>query len=403
MGGIEFVAAALTALAAAAAVAGLVVALLEPGQPGADSPLRERLALRWAGLAATPWSEVPHRFAGWLDSAVRGLVAGAFTEADRSPTFTAVFIGLVFVFTPVAAVVNAVFGGRPRLALVYAAVAVALVLLNAIAEVPRLAVVRAAAAVFAAGVLSLLAPLYVFHSFTSRIMIENVSHALIESVPVALFLYIAAYGVLWLGRAASRGVVARGPSAEPAAAWPTFLAALPVAYVGVFVGRFVGQHAVPGAERGLEWPELVAAVAATAAALPATLAAVRGVLLRRGRGGLAAGLTAGIGVAAALSLAGMVAGRPGRGWEAAIRTLVGRTGTGDAPPLGVEFWIMHLPFVPVVAIATAIAVGIIARGVAAAFARLVQGGAQARPFLAAAATCWTAAAALVGGAAAFSS
>ena len=368
-GGLAFVQALLIAGAVLAGAAGGVFLLLDLGR----SPRRTDggLADWWKGLAGTPWPAVSDWISARLLISVKEIFRDFFEEADQTSVFGALFIGLVFVLLPVAAVVNWLSGGSPFLALYYLTVLLALAILNFAGEHGRLSVVNGSAALFMGVSVFLFVPAYVLRSFTDRALHDNIGHAVLESLAVAPLCYVVAYAIMMF----YRGFL--NVPAAAAAAINRFLAALPAAFVLTFLALQAGAVADHGSELPKTWSMLIASMVFASAAVPSTLAIIEAVN-RQGR--LVAGVVACVGVAAALSSAVLVFGDfPGPMTAARVLNgLLGISADGGEIFLGPEFWVMHLPFLPVLVFVAGLAVAWLAKAVVVVSRRLAGAGMETR-------------------------
>jgi hypothetical protein len=382
MTGLALVENLLEALGATALFAVAVLVVLGSGHPEDRAAAALRLAGPWRLADQLAFGALCRRALAGLAATADRLVADHFERADRSAGFAAVVIAIVGVFIPVAAVVNALIGGRPLLAGYVGSVALALVVLGFVTEVRRLSLLSQALAFYVGISLVAVVPAYVFRSFQDRILRETIGHAVLESLLVAPLCYIVAYAVLVFLDAA---VLRRGPDSPPAPAATAlhrFLAAVPVAYVLVHFAALAGHLAVATPQRFMTWPMFLSSVGFTALAFPLSRGLV-GMGLRAGTGGLIAVLAATVGAGALLSILAFVAARlpvgSPAGLDVASAALIGRE--GGRLYLGPDFWLTHLPLAPALLILAGIAAAALAKGVAAVFG-LAGASAGGRPVLA---------------------
>jgi hypothetical protein len=369
--------------------AALVLVLLESGLSRDGSTLRRWLVEEWQALQVRRWRDIPGRATERLLALFRRMIGAYFVDADRTSFFNAVFAGLVFVLIPGAALVNAVIGGRPFLVLYYASLVGALAVLHFAGETRRLPWLPAAAAVYLGISLVVVVPVYVLHSFT-EVTIHNVfAHAVLKSVLVAVFWYMAAYALKLVVDVSlrTRGVEVRDTAAGRF--FHDFLAGVPAAYVLTFLALLVGHLADLDSMPKRSWGLLLASVFCGSLSFAAALALMD---RARGGGGVPALASAG-GLAVLLSLALLYLaeafdGRLVPAVEAA-RVLVGIDPGGGRTHLSPKFWVMHLPFLPVAVFAGGMALEWLAKLTAAALARVSGGGRimREKPFFAAAAFC----------------
>ena len=367
MNGLDLVAGMLQFLAVLGAVSGAVLALL--GLLRVEGGGRRRDGW-WQAVGGAAWAALPGVASRRLLALFDRLVRDGFEEADRTPLFGVLFIGLVFLVLPAASLLNAAFGGSPFLAGCYLAMAAVFLLFNFTGENPRLALVNGAAALFLGGSVFVVVPLYVLRSFTDRVLHDPIAHAAFESVLVAPLCYIAAYG----GMLALRSFLGqRGALMVAANRW---LAAQPVAFVLTFLALLAGHTAVPTEPLAQTWPMLVSSMAFTSAALPLTL----GLMGRAARAGaVAAGLGGCLAAAAVLSSAllffAYLPEGDGMPMAAVLEVLAGSA-------LGPDFWVMHLPFLPVLVFLGAVVVASLGKAEVEVLRRLLGEGVETqRPLL----------------------
>ena len=380
-----------------AAGAGMVMADVEP--PEESGRFRRFFAGAWAAVTGSGFAAQPRCVIGRTLAAMRLAVDAGFVGIERTPWFGALFMGVVFLGIPLAALVNMIFGGSSLLVLFYLALAAALGILAITGERPEWKMLNGFLAVFLGASLFLLVPGYVLASFTERLQNTGFSHAVLGSVLVAPLYYLVAYGLLIAYRAMVPG------NREPVVL-QRFLAAVPAAFVLVFVALLAGHFAVFEQEPARPWRLLIAGIACTAAAVPLTMGLVEWGLAKPGRlaEALAAALFGAAGLADMLYMG--ATGSPG----GMINVLAGLSVDGARVHLGPLFWVMHLPFLPILGIAGAVAVGWLAKGVSVPLALVTgpaetgpaeTGPAERRPFRATGIVCaclavllWAAAAAL---------
>ncbi|MDP6788597.1 MAG: hypothetical protein QF830_03105 [Rhodospirillales bacterium] len=389
MTGLWFVAAGLKAAAFVLALAAVLLVALQIGQrrdPG--GPFHGWLDGVWRTVAATRWGDVARLAADRLLGVANKATAGGFEGADKGPILDTLFIGLMFVVLPGLALLNVVVGGRPNLALVYVAVFAVFAIFNFTAECRTLGPVNGAASLILCCTLYVFVPAYVLRAFADRLLHESVGHAFFESVLVAPLVFILAYAAMTFMERPGLGAGAPAPAGARTAAH-AFLAALPVSFVLFFAALLAGHLAVAEANPARSWTLLVSAMAASAtgfavarALLAAGLGSTRSMALAWA---CLAGLVAAAGLSAALVVFayGPAMAPPGPG--EVLNVLAGRSRDGAGPYLGSEFWITHLPFLPMLAVLGAIGGAWLAKIVAFAVTR--RPGAPFRPFTASGLYC----------------
>lgn len=365
----QFIQSALGALALLAGIAACVLVLFEFGEATGRRPLHVRLSAVWREAVGLGWRALAARTVSVFADRLGGAVRRYFQDADKETVLTVMFIGLVFVLIPAAAVLNLLIGGSAFLAKYYLSLLAVLVLLNFTGEVRALAPVNGAAALYLGASLFILIPLYVFRSFATLVRADEFSHALLESLLVAPLCYLVAFGA----KLALDGMVWRRLSMRLShpfiEAVQAFLASLPVAFVMVFVALSVGTSIEPGVRPGVSWQYLVSAIAFSSAGVAATLVILRRALMSTGALALPAGCIAAVGVSAALAWILLFVGHRGAlretTAEGAFNVLLGLSPSGSELHLGADFWVMHLPMFPVASLVALVAVAWLAKAVAA--------------------------------------
>ncbi len=276
----------------------------------------------------------------------------------------------------------------------YLALLAALVFLNFAGETDRLRFLTGLAAVFLGVSLFAVVPIYVLRSFTE---VTIHSPGFLISLLVALFWYVAAYGA---GLMLDAGLRFRGldPGRLRSARFAHgFLAALPLAYVLTFLGLQAGQLAAMEPSPAQTWQLALLSIGLTAFSLPLTLqvmgASVADAGSRRGAGLAVAGayglsLLAAAGLSVALAY-GIRFGTGGAlGWAGAANLLMGLAPDGGRVYLGADFWVTHLPFLPLLGFLFAVLFGTVAKGAVLVFNKVAGPGASFdQPFLISALSC----------------
>ena len=391
MTGLEFLRTAMFVVAAGAGIAGLSLILAGVGRTASTG----RLAAWWQAAGVTAWRGVPCWASRGVQVFLERFVRRFFEEADQTAAFGVVFVGLVFVLLPLASLANAVTGGSPFLAVFFLAVLAGLAILNFVGETGRFAAVNGSVSLLIGVSVCLFVPAYVLRSFTDRVLNDGIGEAVFESILVAPLCYVLAWSVMLFGRTFV------GYPAWLDAVLNQFLAALPITFVMTFLAMAAGSAAVDPATLPKTWPMLIAAMACGSAALPLTLAIMgRGIAGDR-PGTATAALAAGFLAATVLSCGLMVAGHF-RGADvpdaaAVFNVLMGRTWDGGGILLGPDFWVMHIPFVPVFLYAGWLVAAFTAKaGVTAAHHIAGPGAAARRPLTATGLLCVAAAVLLAG-------
>lgn len=389
MGPVEFLLATLKVAAVAFALLAAVLALLESGARRGAGSTRAWFARLWADVDRTSWVALPRKVTDRFVKQIEGLVQQGFGDADKTSVFNVVFIGLVFMLIPGAALINVLTGGRPFLFYYCLSLAGALVFLNFAGESARFRLANGVAAFYLGVSIVFVIPFYVLYSFT-EVTIHNVfSHAVMKSVLVTVFWYTAAYALLlaFEFRVRDRG---RDPGASPAAfAIRLGLASIPLAYLLTFLALLVG-HLPTMEPPKRSWPLILSSVVAMSIAFPLEIAILKGTVRKPGPAVLLAGW---VGAAAAAAVAGCVFLYSASAfsaqflrWADVFAILVGMQSAGGRYVLGYDFWLMHLPFLPLAILMGEIGLACLAKAASVVFIRLGKGTfAEEKPFLAGAA------------------
>ena len=381
-----------SAIAVVACALALVMAILESGHGDGLRRWRRRLIAGWSDLDRAGWRDAPARALSFACERMDDLVRGGFATADRSTTFTFLFVGLVFIAIPAAAVINALTGGRPLLVIYYASLLAALVVLNFTAEVRRLSLLNRLIALYVGVSLLVVVPIYVLHSFTDVTIKYVFSHAALNSILVATLWYLAAYSVMVVHELGLRGLGVDVARSVYAANVRVFLAGLPVFYVLTFMVLLLGHVRELEAPPDRSWPLVMSSVVCSSLSLTAALAIARAACRARGAIAIVIAIVLTFAVSAATSV-GLVYGahlfsdRPLTVAAAAARLADLVPGRTSRVP-GYDFWIMHVPFLPAIAMAVVVAAGPVAKAAATPHRWMFGGeGLARRPFLAGAFAC----------------
>ena len=391
-GSFEFIQSTLTVLAVVASFAAVLLVILEFGEARGRRPLHQWLRGGWRAVTGSGWRGLAEAFSRSYVDALNGIIRDYFEDADKGTVLSVLFVGLVFVLIPAAALLNLAIGGSPFLAKYYLSLLVVLVIFNFTGESRRLAVVNGAAAVYLGASVFLLIPLYVFRSFATVARIDVFPHAVPESILVAPLCYLVAYGAKLALDSFVFGRLDGSPPRAFVAAVHGFLAVLPAAFVLTFVALLIGGTIDAASSSSLTWPYLVSSMAFTSAGLLATLLIMGWALSTTVPLALAAGCVASVAAGGVLSWAllfcGRLASTQALTGEEAFAVLLGRAPGTDRLQLGADFWVMHLPMVPAGVLVAGIALAWLAKAIALPVG-LVLGPeyAQRRPLLLAGAVC----------------
>ena len=328
---------ALGAAAVVLAACGLFLIFLDINR-GDDEPgkMRRRLARTWLALAGRPLADAPALAVRAMVAAADRFVAYWFEQSERNVAASGAFTLIVLVAIPLASLVNWLRGGSGFLiAFIMLSVLrfVALAVLSELRRGERYAAILAPA-LFAA--VFLFVPGYVLVSLTDRTLNMPIGHATLVSILVAPLLYLVCHSLVLIGAAAWGMPVASIAATAPRRAATLFAAALPPAYLAVFVCLLVGHLAFPDENVPSTWRALLIALGAAAVSAAAT------VQLARGDGplaGLSLASALAIAIAAVVSflaspwLAAVAVAAPLMLWAAAAFALVARATLALGGPL----------------------------------------------------------------------
>ncbi|MDA1089091.1 MAG: hypothetical protein O3A85_02090 [Proteobacteria bacterium] len=363
--GIPFVQFLLTIAGAVTAALGLALWALESGRDEELTPSRRRLGESWRMLSQAPWRDIIPCITGWLVKKTNDLIRSFFQEADQGIAFGGVVFIILFIFIPLAAALNALFGGSSFLFWYYGTLLAALAFLNVSGETGRLRIVSSMVAVYLGLSFFVVIPVYVLQSFTEVTINSIFSHSVLKSLLVAIIWYVAAYGAgvlidTWFR---SRGI---DPVASPTARFINqFLAALPVAYVLTFFALLAGHFGVLEQSPARSWRLVLASTGLTALSLPTTLLILG--LGAKNRSLLPVWYL--LALFAIFDYSVLVAIVAYAGTDQSVtqtgvlNVLIGLTQDGKAVYMGPQFWILHLPFLPLVVFFLGIGSGFIVKGV----------------------------------------
>ncbi|MBC8337697.1 MAG: hypothetical protein H8E39_03305 [Alphaproteobacteria bacterium] len=371
-------------------VLGLVLWAMEGGQDEASSKLRHKMAAGWRGMSSLAWTRVPLAATGWLIARIDGWVRIGFEEADRGIAFGGIVLFLLFVILPVLALVNMLTGGSPFLFMYYLSLLAALAFLNFSGETGYLKILNALIAGYLGLSLIAVIPIYVLRAF-SEVSIHNVfSHAVLKSPLVAVFWYVAAYGVRVMFDLLVWMVGGRFQTRPFGFFIHAVLAATPLAFVLTFAALLAGHLAVFDQAPVRSWTLLLISTGLTAVSFPAVFGMVALSAREETEGlGLFWALALGLILSTMVSVLAAYGLHFGTGqalsWTEAVNVLIGLSPDGKQIYLGPDFWLMHLPFLPWLMVVFVMIAGVAGKGIAALSSRIgVDTGVEKQPFLASA-------------------
>ena len=393
--GLHFVHSLLVLTGSLLAASGVALWMVETGPGDGLGATRRRWSEGLRNVAGASWLRVPGCLTGWLASRLDTLIRAGFVEADMRVAFGGIFFTLFFIFLPLAAALNALIGGSPFLFLYYLSLLAALAYLNFAGETGRFRALNGVAAAYLGISLIVVIPIYVLQSFTDVTLNDVFTHGVLKSFLVAVFWYMAAYGAGLIFDAVTRYFGWDPKDSVSAKLVYGFLAALPVAYVLVFLALLAGHLAVFDQSPFRSWQLVLFGTGITALSLSLTLrlmawAAAKGE--KRG-GGLALPIAYGGGflIAAGLSLVLGVGAHlwPGQAlsWAEAWNMLFGLSRDGQRVFLNPGFWLMHLAFLPWLAFVGAVVCGFVVKSILKGVQFLTGPDAAKQPFLVSAVSC----------------
>jgi len=396
MTGLDFVQSLFYVSAMMTALLGVVLVLQESGlDTGGEGRFRGRLSAFWIELEEMPWGDVPARVMARFIQFIDGIVRRYFTDVDRSQAFNALYFGLLFIGLPLAALVNAVFGGSPVLIYYYLALAGIFFFLNLFGEIGWLRWANRGLAFFSGLSILLVIPAYVLRSFSEVTFRDVYEHGVLTAIPVAFLWYVSAYGVMRVTEMIFPGIAGKkgNPFTAFTASWHLFLFLLPAGFILVCLALFAGYLSVNLAEPERPWLLGLSSMAATGLCL----VAIRATLVRVKMNGSAImvaplmALGAGFALAAALSIivymfaAAGFGHTPAEAFRESIDVFFGRIPGNDFIFLGPEFWAMHVPLAVPLVFLGVLMLAWLAKGLLILFRQFH--GAR-RPYLVAGALCW---------------
>jgi len=374
----------LSALFLLIAGAGLMLADVDPYSQEREGRFRRWLSGAWRDVRETGYTDLPRCLVRWTLGRMDAAIRTCFVTVDRTPVIGGLFMAAVFVAIPLAATVNVLFGGSPFLFLFYLSMAVVLAVLALIGERPGWQRLKGVFSFYLGMSLVLIVPFYVLHSFTDRLLNTGFSHAVLGSLMVAPIYYLAAFGLLIIYR-----VIVSGH--RESVVVHRFLAMVPVAFVLIFAALLAGHFAVQDQAPDRSWRLLLSGVLCTAAAVPITHSIMEWNPEKPGQVPMAFGLA----LAAAAGLSDILYVGATGDILGVINVLSGLSADGDGVHLGSAFWVMHLPFLPVMALLGVVGIGWLAKAVAVPLSTFATP--ETKPYLAIGIVC-VALAALLGAA-----
>jgi hypothetical protein len=347
--GIEFVDGLFSVTAIIFAAVGLFLVFLDLGQTAdAGGGLRSALGKGWSGLAATSWRQLPHLVASRLCERTDSFIEHWFGQSEDNMVPSNVFMAMVLVVIPLAALVNMLRGGSAFLFLVVLGIFAAYVVLMVLGEMRRAQKLCAFISVIIFAAVFFFVPGYVFTSLTGRLLNMPIGHAVLGSVLAAPLLYFFCQSAVLAARLGARRLQAGPLKSALERQFAVFAASLPFVYLATYGAYLAGHLAVAELPMHSNWRMMLASFLATGLAAAITLEAAR----PRSTGLAKAGrLAIGLLVIAVLAfsvgpLGGAFPGASSTNLEMAWQVLFGFDPRIGGPALGPIFWLGHLPFLP---------------------------------------------------------
>lgn len=362
--GVSFVAFSLSLIGALVFFCGGAFALAAMDKSSPNT----KMAVLWRCAAQCQWSRLIDESLkvslNWLSRIVRL----HFEEADKRPLLDVLTVGLVIFLIPILASLNALLGGSPFLFKAYLIMIGGFALLGLTSQLNRnnslVATVNGGLALVLGLGLFLGSPLYVLTSFSGRILHENISHAFLLSLLIAPFYYVAASSTmnfieLFCGKNPTKG---RSPSVV---FFRRFLAALPVSFILVFLALLLGQLAIQKTVPTRTVQMLLVSTTIGAFSLPAAICALSPFMSGKGLIGslptLLNGLVTAMGLSIALLYFSYLSTPNEVSLAQSVNILFALDESGKRIFLGPDFWVMHIPFVPVFGVLSFSLFGVIAK------------------------------------------
>ena len=328
---------------------GLFLVFLDLSGPydAAGGAFRNSLSKGWERVGKTGWRRMPALVSGGIAERIDGFIDHWFGQAEDNVLASSVFMAMVLVLIPLAALVNILRGGSAFLFLLILAILLAYVLLLVLSEMHKAQRLCAVVSVAIFAAIFFFVPGYVFASLTGRLLNMPIGHAALGSILVAPLLYfvcqsavlVARLGAEWLSPGPAKSVLERQ--------FVLFVAALPFVYLATYGAFLAGHLAVADLPMHTNWRMMLTSLAATGIAAVITLEAAR----PSGSGAVSVGRpVAGLLLIALLSLAvGPLGGGfpdAGAGFGLSWQVFLGFDPRLGGPAFGPLFWLVHLPFLP---------------------------------------------------------
>ena len=382
--GIEFVDGVFSVAAIMLSAVGLFLVFLDLGAaaPSPAGGLRGALERGWLNLAETGWRRLPGFVARRLAERTDEFIEHWFGQSEDNILPGSIFMLVVLVVIPLAALINMLRGGSAFLFLVIVCIFAALALLVVLGEMRRAQKLTAviSAALFAA--IFFFVPGYVFTSLTGRLLNMPIGHAVLGSILAAPLLYFVCQSAVLAARIGARALKVGAFRKLLERQFPVFAAALPFVYLFTFAAFLAGHVAVAALPMHPSWRMMLASLIATGLAAAITSEAARPTAGGAYAGRLAIGLIIIAGLAIAVGPLGGAFSLSGAKSAPLLQVLVGYDPVTGGTAFGPIFWLVHLPFLPPLLLAALFAVALIAKFVSSIARLAVRGpGLGDRPYM----------------------
>jgi len=366
--GLAFTVRALTSFAVLCIMFGVALIVIEMGNRldenfHANSKFGNWMRSKWELLAACSWREVP-------DLVIRNFVTGIcksidywFGQSEKNVLTSGLFLFVVLVAIPIAALLNYLRGGSGFLLSVLVVSFAIYVCLLIFGEIRRLSLLAALFSAYLFCVVFFFVPGYVFVSFTDLILHMPTGHAAIGGVLVAPILYLLCHSLAL----AANSLLSLNNASTLQRGCRIFAASLPVAYLLIFAAFLYGHLAAAQQPSIQNWQLLLSSLFFTGLSITITISIFVPSKKEKSSsvGKLAAGYLGSFLIAALLSLLMIYLGLPNmfevEAAEKLLNVMVGMSPAGDAGLLGPVFWIMHIPFVPLGLVTVVVVLGMLSK------------------------------------------
>lgn len=351
--GMTFTVNALTSMAVVCVMFGVALVVIEMGNRldesfHATGRVSKWMISLWRQLADCSWHRVPALAISGFASMVAKSINYWFGQSEKNVITSGLFFFLVLVAIPVAAAINYLRGGSEFLLELLIVSLLLYICLLIFGEIKAMRWLASAISVFLFGVIFLFVPSYVFTSFNGLVLAAPTGHAAIGSLLMTPLLYLICHSVVLCGV----GMLIPLGATTSRQLFTAFIASLPLAYLlsyGAFLFGHFAATSQPAIQdrRLLMFTVLFTGVSIAVTHFLFSPSKERG--LSHGR--MLAALVGLIFLAGICSVFIVFWGIPAFQPDQIANIFFGLSREGDAGLLGPVFWVMHLPYFPVVVIA----------------------------------------------------